>query len=228
MSIIYGDAVDEIFGTVKAVNDTIAAGILGYTPELRWQSVPLGMQPAKDKFWLRASMMLVTEDQIALSAVNELRLFESIGILYVQLFCPRDIASSIENGRLLAVAIRDAFRQQSNSGEIWYKNQKVVELPETVESYPINVVVKFQYKTLHARGFNGTVGGGQVINFSAGEVPVGGPTIFTLANIPIAGSLALYNNGVRLRIGAGNDYTLSGLAITMLVTAGSLLADYRY
>ena len=73
-------------------------------------------------------------------------------------------------------------------------------------------------------------------SFVVGETPTG--TIdgendeFTLANVPIAGSVALYKNGLRQRAGAGNDYTISGDTITF--EAGNipqpgdvLLADYR-
>lgn len=226
MSINYADAIDEMFGTVKAVNDAGSVAILGYVPELRFQGVPLATKPAMDKVWLRTSQMNVTEDQASLSDINETRMFETVGLLYVQVFCPRDVAGSIENGRALASLFRDAFRQQSNSAEIWYRKQKLVELPETADNYPINVIVEFRYKTLHAKGFNGTVGG--VINFSGPEVPVGGPTVFTLLHVPVAGSLDLYNNGMHLTAGAGNDYTLVGLTITMLVPAGGLIAEYRY
>lgn len=57
---------------------------------------------------------------------------------------------------------------------------------------------------------------------------------FTLAHTPIVNSVKLYKNGSRLSIGAGNDYTLSGLTITFtsapttLPQADKLIADYRY
>lgn len=69
------------------------------------------------------------------------------------------------------------------------------------------------------------------------EVPSGtidgsNPT-FTIANTPVAGTLQLYRNGIRQRVGASNDYTLSGTTITFNTGAipGSgdwLLADYSY
>lgn len=65
------------------------------------------------------------------------------------------------------------------------------------------------------------------------EVPSGAingtNTAFTIANTPVAGSVRLYLNGVRLRSGAGNDYTISGNTITMLyapATGDVLIADY--
>lgn len=44
----------------------------------------------------------------------------------------------------------------------------------------------------------------------------GSNTAFTLANTPLSGTEELYLNGVQQDAGAGNDYTISGTAITML------------
>ena len=54
---------------------------------------------------------------------------------------------------------------------------------------------------------------------------------FTLANIPTVGSESLFLNGMLLNPGAGNDYTITGLTITMLtlpISTDILLATYRY
>ena len=59
----------------------------------------------------------------------------------------------------------------------------------------------------------------------------GSNTSFTLANTPDSGTLRLYLNGLRLKAGVGQDFTLSGLTITMLYapeTGSNLLADYIY
>jgi hypothetical protein len=74
-----------------------------------------------------------------------------------------------------------------------------------------------------------------VINFVDNEV-VGGTSngvnaTFTLANIPTTGSVSLFLNGVLQQAGSGNDYTISGLTITMLnipLTGDKLLANYRH
>jgi len=70
-------------------------------------------------------------------------------------------------------------------------------------------------------------------NFVTEETPSGSingsNTAFTLANTPTAGTLKLYLNGLRLKSGAGNDYTLSTATITMTtapVSGDVLLADY--
>jgi len=68
-------------------------------------------------------------------------------------------------------------------------------------------------------------------NEAPGGTVNGSNTSFTLANSPFSGNLMLFLNGVCLQPGAGNDYTLSGLTITMLtapLTGDKLLATYQY
>lgn len=71
--------------------------------------------------------------------------------------------------------------------------------------------------------------GGGSNNFAYNEVVSGSGTSWTLAHTPVTG-IALYANGQRLTPGAVNDYTISGTAITTILSwaSGSLLADYQY
>jgi hypothetical protein len=75
-----------------------------------------------------------------------------------------------------------------------------------------------------------------VANFVYNEVPTGTVngvnTDFTLANTPTAGTVAVYKNGIRQLVGAGNDYTISGTTITFLAdnipqTGDNLIVDYQ-
>jgi len=70
-------------------------------------------------------------------------------------------------------------------------------------------------------------------NFVTEETPSGsinGSNVtFSLANTPTAGTLKLYLNGLRLKSGAGNDYTLSTNIVSMTtapISGDVLLADY--
>jgi archaellin len=72
-------------------------------------------------------------------------------------------------------------------------------------------------------------------NFVTGETPSGTVdgvnATFTLANTPTAGTVKIWVNGVRMNVGAGNDYTISGTTITFLtgaipVTGDLILTDY--
>lgn len=80
----------------------------------------------------------------------------------------------------------------------------------------------------------GVTSGLQNSNFVIDEVPSGlingSNATYTLANTPVVGTEVLYANGVRLKRGTGNDYTISGATITMLdllLTGEILTADYR-
>lgn len=142
-------AVDELFSIVKTVVDA-SGSYIGYVPEIRWPGAPVGPKPAKEKLWLRVSKRTITDGQSSLAGASNSRFFEEIGLVFVQLFCPRNVAASLDNGRMLAVAIQLAFRDHSPSGEIWFRGQRIVELPEEAEFYPINVIVQYTFKTLQA------------------------------------------------------------------------------
>ena len=73
-----------------------------------------------------------------------------------------------------------------------------------------------------------------VKNFTTdGEVPSGlvnGSNVtFTLASTPDPNSVVVYLNGMRLKVGGSNDYTLSGLTLTFVLapkTGDKILVDY--
>jgi hypothetical protein len=54
-------------------------------------------------------------------------------------------------------------------------------------------------------------------------------TSWTLASTPLVGTEHIFAGGARLTPGAGNDYTISGTAITTVASypTGALLADYQ-
>ncbi len=75
--------------------------------------------------------------------------------------------------------------------------------------------------------------GGSASNFVTSEIPSGtinGINVtFMLANLPLPGTLALYQEGARLSTGI--DYTLSAVTITFITApkpGDLLLADYRF
>lgn len=63
------------------------------------------------------------------------------------------------------------------------------------------------------------------------EIPAGSGTSFTLAHVPVAGTVRLYRGGARQQVGIGKDYTISGTNITLavaLVVGEILIADYTF
>lgn len=150
MATTYSAAVDEVFGMVNGVLTGAAATLLGYTPDIRWPGVPKEAVPDKTKLWARVSLQIVTDTQTALANANGQRMFTANGLLFVQLFCPRNQPESIDNGRSIATDLQTVFRTNGISGEVWFTQAKFVELPETDESYPINFSTRLQYRTISA------------------------------------------------------------------------------
>lgn len=82
-------------------------------------------------------------------------------------------------------------------------------------------------------GVNKQVSGSSILNLIIeNEVPTGSVndvnTNFTLANTPIAGSVKVFLNGLRMK--PTTDYTVSGTTITFLIaptTGDTILCDYR-
>lgn len=149
MPTTYIAAKDELFGIVKAVfDDAKWVALLGYVIDVRWPEVARASKPDFTKQWARVSAQSVSDGQATLSNVQNTKVFEAVGLLYVQLFCPRNMPASQENGLLIASDLQAAFRKQSPTGELWFRNQKISELPPTEDSYPINVQTDFQYRTL--------------------------------------------------------------------------------
>lgn len=73
------------------------------------------------------------------------------------------------------------------------------------------------------------VSGGSTSTFVDNEIVSGSGTSWTLAQTPLSGVQHIYAEGQRLTPGAGNDYTITGTAITTAnpFSAGALLADYQ-
>jgi hypothetical protein len=148
MPITYNNARDEMFGIIKAAWSG-STDVVGYEPDIRWQGAPQGSAPDMDKYWARVSIQIVTDKQETLASDSlGKRLYKATGLIYFQLFCPRNVANPTINGITLAELIRGAFRKASPSGSIFFYNQAIRELPPTDENYPINVVATFEYDTI--------------------------------------------------------------------------------
>lgn len=144
----YAQALDSMFASVKATLDASGMSLVGYKPDTRWPGVPIASPPDKTKLWARVSVQIATDGQAALANFQGITLYEAMGLLYVQLFCPRNLAASLPNGRLVAIALQATFRSLGATGDIWYRNAKFVELPETDDNYPVTFSTVFEYNTL--------------------------------------------------------------------------------
>lgn len=148
MPITYLEAVDEICSLIKAVWDGNSAGVVGYVPTIYWPGQP---QPKPDmsKFWARVSTQIVVSSQSSLSADNGTKKYETNGLVFFQLFCPRagDI-NALLHGRELSQLILAAYRHPL-ADNVWFRNMAgPIELPSTDEYYPMNVKSEFTFQEI--------------------------------------------------------------------------------
>lgn len=136
---------------------------------------------------------------------------------------PKSSGSSLSAAEILWV-------QTGNAGVLLLKEQ--ASAPSFTSGYgKIYVKTDNLLYYLNDSGVEVQIGTSTGGNAAYGEVPSGSGTSFTLAHTPLSGTLRLYRGGARQQSGAGNDYTITGAAITLstsLSVGEILLADYNY
>jgi len=148
--IAFSDTRDEIGALfLTAWQSTVA--IVGYVPEVQWQGVQYRTMPDGSKYWARLSKQTVIESQATLSTCEGLpgqRKYETSGLIFVQIFCPKSDSQAFELGQKLATVARNAFRGKVTPGKIWFRNVRINEL-EPEELYQrFNVVSEYEYNEL--------------------------------------------------------------------------------
>jgi len=149
MTVAYDEGLDEIFALFSAAWLANTFAIVGYVPDVRWPDVEEPAKPPSDKFWARVSTTTLTEEQCTLCGCVEqpgLRRYEIAGLVFVQIFCPKQLATASELGKKLAMIARGAFRgKQTEPGRIWFRNTRINPLPPEALFYRYNVVSEFEF-----------------------------------------------------------------------------------
>lgn len=150
MTTTYTDAIDEMFGKIRtAVNGPINT-LLGYKAETRWPFVEEPKKPDNTKIWLRVSTQIVDEQQSTLSTCEGLpgqKKYETVGLLFVELYLPKSKGDSGVKGRQAATILRDLFRNAGSgqSGIRYYRARINDGIPPEELFYRLNVVTEYEY-----------------------------------------------------------------------------------
>ena len=145
MSTTYDQAVNEIFARFREVWSTGSLGVLPEIPEVRWQGVENPETPNYSKYWVRVSQETVEEQQATLRNPSCGQRYRTDGLLFIQLFCPKSDARSMEKGRKLAIVARNAYRGYTTPSGVWFRNARVSELEAEEKWVRFNVIVTYQY-----------------------------------------------------------------------------------
>lgn len=169
------------------------------------------------------------------------------GTVYTMVYTDVNKLVTFSNAASIGVTLAQATTVGFTSGAQFHLRNlgagtvTVTPATSTVDGVTTLVLLTGQGVDLYSDGTNyftqkGSAAAPVSINFADSETPGGTPNgslaTFTLAHNPLGVSLSLYLNGSILKAGAGNDYTLSGLTITMLtpalISTDVLIAYYRF
>lgn len=148
MPLTYSVAIDTIYGIFNQAWEAGASNIAGYVPEIRWPGVPNPTPEPIDKYWARPTFKTVTSKQTTLTNANTVRT-RTVGLVIIQVYCPKGADQPLVAGRLLAELIRSAFKPPSGT-DLWFRDRKIVELDPTDNDFLINVIVTCTFDTLES------------------------------------------------------------------------------
>ncbi|AMW36131.1 minor tail protein [Xanthomonas phage XAJ2] len=153
MILSYEHAVNEILKLFLDKWNSETAAIAGYVPKVYWPGVQVASAPDPLKFWCRVTIKTVQEPQTGFSACIEedgtqsksASRFTASGLVFVQLFCPKNHPDSMLIGRRLAQTAKLAFRAKKTPNGVWFPEVTATELDSEELYNRFNIVAETQY-----------------------------------------------------------------------------------
>jgi hypothetical protein len=136
----YIEATNEICRRFDNYWQANAADIVGYTPAIRMPRIvyPTPENPAVH--WGRLSIQSVMASQA--------KKYQESGLVFIQLFGPRNEVEAAEQQDRLAQIARAAFRGISLPGKVWFRNARINNVPDESEMLRLNVVADYYYNEI--------------------------------------------------------------------------------
>lgn len=153
MTLTYPQAVDEIFGQFHNEWLASSAAIAGYVPHIYWKGVEEPEKIDGSAYFVRASQQTVAEGQGSLTTqigATTKRRWRTVGLVVIQIFCPRSDVQGMERGRLLAELARNCFRGQATENGVWFRNARIIEQPPEELFNRFNIVAEYEYDEVDA------------------------------------------------------------------------------
>ncbi len=145
----YTEAINEICKRFDDYWQTHAPSIVGYTPEIRMPRVVHSMPINPAVHWGRLSIQSVMASQAAFCGYgNGAKKYQESGLVFIQLFGPRNEVEAAEQQDRLAQIARAAFRGISLPGKVWFRNARINNVPDESEMLRLNVVADYYYNEI--------------------------------------------------------------------------------
>lgn len=137
------------------IHAPLIVGALDYLPEIRMPRIvyPKPINPAVH--WGRLSIQSVMSSQSAFvsyapaeAGAAKRKKYEESGLVFVQLFGPKNEIEAAEQQDYLAQIARSAFRGESLPGKVWFRNARINDLEDEDEMLRLNVVAEYEYNEI--------------------------------------------------------------------------------
>lgn len=145
MTTDYKGALNEIFFLINSAWKLNTGSIVGYVPEIKWPGSSNDTIPDASKFWARVSNKSVLCGQKTLSesvVVSGARRFENNGLVFFQLFAPKDVDSELKSINLSNMLL-NTFRK--GTPNVIIRNARIDELPNENGCVRRNIICEYEY-----------------------------------------------------------------------------------
>lgn len=149
------NAICQHFDAHMMFQEPSIVGVLGYMPEIRMPRIVYKAPIDPSVHWGRLSIQSVMSSQAAFvgyvpesDGAAKRKKYEESGLVFVQLFGPKQDVEAAERQDQLAQIIRAAFRSASIPGKVWFRNARINDLDDEDEMLRLNVVAEYEYNEI--------------------------------------------------------------------------------
>lgn len=104
-------------------------------------------EPLQGRYWARVSRVTVSEEQETLRNAEGLRRWLTVGIIYVQIFCPRQDDGHQDKAELLAEDMRNLFRDYTCDPHLEFTQATIDDnVPPEPAWLAVTVSARFWYR----------------------------------------------------------------------------------
>lgn len=142
----YDAAIDTMYSVFKNEWDANAATIVGYTPIVSYDEPDSSEREPLDAVFARLTVRNVNDTQIGMGACGgDTKLYETSGLLVVQIFIPKQLNTGVTQGRALATMVKNAYRRRVVDDSVVFRNAILRELTPDTRWRQINVNVEYEF-----------------------------------------------------------------------------------
>lgn len=145
----YIEAADEICQRFDDYWQANAGSVTGYVPAIMMPRIVYSTPINPAVHWGRLSIQSVMASQAAFCGYgNGAKKYQESGLVFVQLFGPRNKIEAAEQQDRLAQVARSSFRGISLPGKVWFRQARINSVPDENEMLRLNVVADYYYNEI--------------------------------------------------------------------------------